>query len=159
MSTVSGVSSGSSDPTNSTTSATTATLPQQALGEDDFLKLLAQQFQSQDPLKPMDDTSFISQMAQFTSLQQTSDMSKNITSLLSNQQQATANSYLGHRVTVDTGNGTTDTGDVTEVDLSGSAPQLMVNGTGYPLTAVLSVQPGAIATNPSTTTPTTTTTP
>lgn len=161
MSTVSSITSGSSTPTSLTGSTTTVALPQKTLGQDDFLKLLAQQFQAQDPLQPMDNTAFIAQMAQFSSLQQSSDMDKNITSLLADQQKATANSYLGHRVTVNKSDGTMDTGDVTSIDLSGTTPQLMVNGTGYPVSAVVTVEPGALSTTstpaPATTTTTTTT--
>lgn len=155
MSTVSSVSSNSPSAAAAGTTTPTATLPQQALGQDDFLKLLAQQFQSQDPLKPMDDTSFISQMAQFSSLQETSAMAKTLASMQSAQQVTAANSYLGHSVTVDNGSGATDTGDVTAIDTSGSSPKLIVNGNAYDLSAVLQVQPGAITTNPSSTTPTT----
>lgn len=157
MSTVSSVSS--STPSAATGTTTPTVLPQQTLGQDDFLKLLAQQFQSQDPMKPMDDTSFISQMAQFSSLQETSAMAKTLSSMQTGQQIATANSYLGHNVTVDNGNGGTDTGDVTAVDVSGSAPQLIVNGNPYNLSAVLKVQPSAITNAPAATTPSTTTTP
>jgi len=39
------------------------------LGEQDFLKLLIAQLQNQDPLSPQDNTQFVSQLAQFSSLQ------------------------------------------------------------------------------------------
>jgi flagellar basal-body rod modification protein FlgD len=132
-----------------TNSTSTGAVPQQQLGQDDFLKLLAQQFQSQDPLKPMDDTSFIAQMAQFSALQQSSTMSKTLTAMQTDQQRATANSYLGHRVTVDVGDGTTASGDVTAIDNSGSSPTLVVNGNAYALSSVLRVEPAAISNNPS----------
>lgn len=44
--------------------------PVQNLGKDEFLMLLATQMSNQDPLEPMEDTDFIAQMAQFTSLEQ-----------------------------------------------------------------------------------------
>jgi flagellar basal-body rod modification protein FlgD len=115
------------------------------LGVNDFMKLLATQFQQQDPLKPMDDTAFIAQTAQFTSLQQTSTLVQQITQLNAAQGLATANSYLGRNVTVDLGKGKTASGEVTAIDASGSEPQLIVNGTSYPASSVLRVEPGTAA--------------
>src|SRR2546422_149343 len=149
MSTISAVSSSNSSLT-APTSATSSVSNSKTLGVNDFMKLLATQFQQQDPLKPMDDTAFIAQTAQFTGLQQTTTLVQQITQLATNQNLATANSYLGRQVTVDAGHGATAAGIVSAVDASGSAPQIILNGQAYPLSAVLRVEPGAIS--PTTTT-------
>lgn len=44
------------------------------LGKNDFLNLLVTQLKYQDPLNPMDDKSFIAQMAQFSTLEQMQNM-------------------------------------------------------------------------------------
>ena len=131
------------DPTE--TAATTASrIPQKTLGQNDFLKLLAKQFQTQDPMKPMEDTAFIAQMAQFSSLEQSKTMSNDMAAIRADQQRTAANSYLGHRVTVDAGKGSTEFGDVTAIDASGAEPKLVVNGKFFPLSAVLLVEPGTV---------------
>jgi flagellar basal-body rod modification protein FlgD len=125
-------------------SASASRIPQKTLGQNDFLKLLAKQFQTQDPMKPMEDTAFIAQMAQFSSLEQSKTMANDMAGLRTDQQRTAANSYLGHRVTVDTGKGQTETGDVTGVDARGATPQLVINGKFYPLSSVLLVERGNV---------------
>ncbi|WP_082340024.1 flagellar hook assembly protein FlgD [Lysinibacillus sp. FJAT-14222] len=63
------------------------------LGKDAFLQLLITQLQHQDPTNPMDDREFISQMAQFSSLEQMQNMTKTMESLLASQQQTQLMSY------------------------------------------------------------------
>ncbi len=121
--------------------STVSRLPQKQLGQGDFLKLLAAQFQAQDPMKPMEDTAFIAQMAQFSSLEQSSALAKDMAALRADQLRVTANSYLGHRVTVDVGEGKTASGDVTAVDSSGTEPRLVVGGKSFSLSSVLRVEP------------------
>ncbi|HBT71815.1 MAG TPA: flagellar hook assembly protein FlgD [Lysinibacillus sp.] len=63
------------------------------LGKDAFLQLLITQLQHQDPTNPMDDREFISQMAQFSSLEQMQNMTKTMESLLASQQQTQMMNY------------------------------------------------------------------
>lgn len=127
-----------------------ARVPKKVLDQEDFLKLLAVQFQRQDPMKPMEDTAFISQMAQFSSLEQASQTRKD-------QQMMTSTTYLGRTVTVEDGLGHQVTGVVSAVDNSGSAPALVINGTNYPLKSVKRVEPaGTTPTDPTPTVPSTT---
>ncbi len=50
----------------------------QTLGKDDFLQLLVTKLQYQDPLNPASDEDFIAQLAQFSSLEQMSNISDGI---------------------------------------------------------------------------------
>lgn len=128
----------------STSTNTTANrVPQKSLGQEDFLKLLTVQLSKQDPMKPMEDTSFIAQMAQFSSLQQAETMSKNITDLKSSADFSSASSMLGRHVTVTTTNGDV-TGDVTGVDATTGTPQLVIGGKSYPLSTVTRIESAAL---------------
>jgi flagellar basal-body rod modification protein FlgD len=143
---------------NPVTSSTSTAVPasttpsaQSTLTTQDFLQLLANQMQNQDPLKPMDDSAYLAQMAQFTSLQQMNTLSSTVSTMSNSQQQLAAVSYIGATVTMSNGNNGTVSGQVTSVDTSGTMPQLMVNGAPYPLTSLLSVSPApALATTPAT---------
>lgn len=72
------------------------------LGKDEFLKLLITQLQSQDPLNPTQDTEFVAQLAQFSSLEQLQNVNSTLGGLTAAQDrmaatQATA--MLGREVT------------------------------------------------------------
>jgi flagellar basal-body rod modification protein FlgD len=52
------------------------------LGENAFLQLLVTQLQHQDPMQPQDDSQFLAQLAQFSSLEQLTQISNSIQQLV-----------------------------------------------------------------------------
>ncbi|WP_219836663.1 flagellar hook capping FlgD N-terminal domain-containing protein [Paenibacillus sp. R14(2021)] len=67
-----------------------------SLGKDDFLRILVTQLQNQDPMQPLQDKDFIAQMAQFTSVEQLTNMSDQLTMLRQNL--GTASSMIGKNI-------------------------------------------------------------
>ena len=63
---------------NQLSAKASAAKSQEALGKDDFLKLMMLQMKHQDPLNPMDNQAMLSQMAQFSSLEQMSNLNSNL---------------------------------------------------------------------------------
>ena len=118
------------------------------LGVNDFLKLITVQLTSQDPLKPMEDTQFISQMASFTSLEQMQNLSKDFASFTSQQKTRSAQDYLGKTVTVATVAGNI-TGPVTKVSFQDGLALLSVGGGEFDSADVNSVSATPAAPAPS----------
>ena len=119
---------------NGVTSSDTISGTQQTLSQNDFLQLLVTQMQNQDPLNPQSDTEMAAQMAQFTSLQQSSAMSGSLAMLQ-------ANSLIGSTVSLQVDSQTTTSGEVQGVVMQNGAPQVIVNGLTYGLNQVLAVIP------------------
>lgn len=71
------------------------------MGKDGFLKLLSFQLQNQDPIKPMDQKQFASDLAQFSQLEQLTNMNSKFDKLGSNASQETkfyGASFLGKEI-------------------------------------------------------------
>jgi len=71
--------------TASSNSSTSSAIPTQTLDQNDFMKLLMAQLQNQDPTQPVDDTQFASELAQFSSLQQLTDIGTTLDTMLTAQ--------------------------------------------------------------------------
>jgi flagellar basal-body rod modification protein FlgD len=106
-----------------------ATVSGPALGKDDFLKLLVGQLKNQDPMNPSSDTDFIAQMAQFSQLEQTTNMAQANTQLIQMQRGQRAVQLLGKTVTyADPVTGAPATGAVERVEWTRGEPSLTVAG-------------------------------
>jgi flagellar basal-body rod modification protein FlgD len=138
MSTVDAVSS-----TSNQAAATGAErMPKQVLGQEDFLKLLTVQFASQDPLKPMEDTAFIAQMANFSSLELMGDLNTSMARLSSSQQLSAAQMILGKQVEVldPESAGGKASGVVTAVWMDGDKTMISMDGKDYDFASVSRIE-------------------
>lgn len=118
---------------------TNSRTPSSELDKDDFLKLLTTQLKNQDPMNPMEDTQFISQMAQFSSLEQMLNIQNKVDDVakaLSGNSSTQAMMYLGTTVTAKNGQGDTVTGLVNMVGFDEGTPYLRVGDKAFTLDEV-----------------------
>lgn len=109
----------------------------QSLGKDDFLKLLIVQMQNQDPTDPMDNTEFIAQMAEFSTLEQMTNMNSNFENLNSMLTSNNAMGTIGKKVDINLGDATTS--GVVQAVTYGNAPQVKVGNMYYDLNKISAV--------------------
>ncbi|MBD8679353.1 flagellar hook assembly protein FlgD [Sphingomonas sp. CFBP 13720] len=96
------------------------------LGFDALLKIILTQLTYQDPLKPMDNFQFVSQLAQFSQVQQVQTTNDRLESLMAVQATNQATGLLGRRVDVAAGAATLS-GVVTAVALSGGVATVTID--------------------------------
>ena len=116
-----------------------ARVPMKTLGQDEFLQLLVVQMRNQDPMKPMSDTEFIAQMAQFSNLEQTKEMSGDIAKLRQSTAFNQGTALMGKQVRLLSGENTFTKGIVTDLTVKDGEVSLIVNGKTYELGQVVSV--------------------
>src|SRR3954469_13837086 len=80
-----------------------------------LLQIILTQLTYQDPLKPLDNFQFVSQLAQFSQLQQSQTLNDRISTLLSAQSASQATSLLGRTVDYSNASGATGSGAVQSV--------------------------------------------
>ena len=99
------------------------------LGKDDFLRLLTTQLQHQDPMNPQDDMAFIGQMAQFSALEQTTNMAQALERNGTSQQVAQSVALIGHEVDAASPTGATITGTVDSVNIADGSIVINIGST------------------------------
>ncbi|PKM77665.1 MAG: hypothetical protein CVU90_06185 [Firmicutes bacterium HGW-Firmicutes-15] len=128
--------------TTSTTTDTTKT-DKNALGKDDFLKLLVTQLKYQDPLEPMDNSEFIAQMATFSSLEQMNNLNTNFIQLSTDFNYYMVNNFalqqttgmvamIGQEVSYQNPDSTDENGNVVKDILTGTISSVLMKD-GIPL--------------------------
>ena len=108
--------------------------PKGTLGQNDFLKLMIAQLQAQNPLQPANTNEFMSELAQFTQVEQ-------MTNLASANELSSAVSLIGRTVVYSSQNGLRGTGTVDSAQASSTGTTVTVEGvSGIPLTAITEVR-------------------
>ena len=130
-------------------SVTSAT--NEELDRDAFLQLLVTQMQHQDPLEPMDNSQMVSELAQFSSLEQMENLNSSFESLAGQFEVLTgsfdqlnfmsAQGLLGKYVEGVTSEGAITRGTVDSVALDGSIVVLSIEGERVPMPGVLAIAP------------------
>jgi flagellar basal-body rod modification protein FlgD len=119
------------------------------INQDAFIKLFLTQLQFQDPLQPLDNSQFLAQLAEFSNLQQSQQISQNTNDQLAIDATTQAVGLLNHKVTVQGQDASLPPliGDVTAIAFTTAGAQLTItdaNGqvsTGILLSQVSLVQP------------------
>ncbi|MFK3943572.1 flagellar hook assembly protein FlgD [Pseudomonas monteilii] len=97
---------------SSNKSASLTGASEKALGKDAFLQLLVTQMQHQNPLDPQDNSEFVAQLAQFSSLEGISSLNESVTSIsgaLGSSRALQASSLVGRSVVVQNDKAVVDT--------------------------------------------------
>ena len=118
--------------TTNTASASSAQASSLPITQNQFLQMLMTELQNQNPMNPnsSDPMSFVTELAQFTSVEQETNTAESTATIASGQNTASAIALLGHTVNyTDPTTGATDTGTVQSVEISSSGPTLTIDGT------------------------------
>lgn len=107
--------------------------------QDQFLKLLVAQVQNQNPLDPVSDTEFISQLASFNQLSSLQTLNANFSQLLQYQQLGEGSNLIGKTVTYKDTNGQPQTGKVSGVTSDGTNIALTIGSASVGLGSITKV--------------------
>ena len=112
----------------------------QILGKDAFLKLFLAQLENQNPWEPLDNSEFITQMAQFASLEELSNLNTNFDLMLKLEYIAQAVQLIDRKVEAsDPKTGEIIQGRVEEVEWKEGTPYALIGDKSVPLTSITKI--------------------
>jgi flagellar basal-body rod modification protein FlgD len=114
------------------TTSTTSTSSTKSVGKDEFMKLLLAQLKNQDPLEPMKGTDFAAQLAQFSSLEQLTNLNSSLEAQGTNQMMlgyAQSVNMIGKEAVANSGNSIVTNGQTAELNynLSSNAQSVTIS--------------------------------
>ncbi|AEF94639.1 flagellar hook capping protein [Desulfotomaculum nigrificans CO-1-SRB] len=117
--------------------------PVKTLDKDAFLQIMVAQLKYQDPTSPMDNDKMIEQIAQFTTLEQITNLNSNFEKLYSLQQLGYGSSLIGYGVTLQNGDENIS-GTVQKVTMDATGVKIWVADKPYDLSQITSVEKGSV---------------
>lgn len=126
----------STSSSTSTDTSTAAAAKSNTLNYNDFLKLMIAQMKNQDPLNPTDSTQYMSQIAQFSTVEQTINTNSKLDQLLVNSNISQASTMIG--LVLKASDGTTGTIQSVRIDSSGSTA-ILTSGKEVPIGAGVTI--------------------
>ena len=119
-------------PAATSTTAANSSSSSMPINQNQFLQMLMTELQNQNPMNPnsSDPMSFVTELAQFTSVEQQTDTAQSTATLATGQSTASAVALIGKTVNyTDPTSGASETGTVQAVDINSAGPTLTINGT------------------------------
>ncbi len=116
--------------TNNPPGTTSRSSDNTTISKDEFLQLMMAELQHQDPLgaSSSDPMQYVTELAQFTALEQETNTAQSTAQSAAEQHTTAALALLGHTVTYTDSSGATASGIVQKVDFTAAGPTLTVNG-------------------------------
>ncbi len=111
-----------------------------SVDQNQFLTLLVNELQNQDPTTPVDETQTLSQLAQFSQLQETTTLNSTLTANQAFSNVAQSATLIGKTVSTATSTDAGISGVVSSVSLSSGTTYLQVGGQNVDASTVTSIQ-------------------
>lgn len=126
----------------STLSSVSSALPSATLDQQQYLQLMVTQLQNQDPLDPISDTDFISQLSQFATQAGIEQLNTSFSNMLSLQQLTQGANLVGLNVVYQApgSSSAVQTGTVTGVTINQGQLQAVIQGQSIPISNIQGIQ-------------------
>lgn len=114
--------------------------PQSQLSQEEFYKIMVAELTNQDPLNPLDNQDFLSQVSSLQSLELTNRLSDGIEALIFQQSLGAASSLIGREIKAVADEGIVVTGRVQKVAIQGDTVRLALeDGRQVPFRSVVEI--------------------
>lgn len=133
-------------------SGTQSSASKNSMDQNTFFKILSAQLQYQDPTQAADTTAYISQLAQFSALEQMSNLNNSFKKMMSIQNIQLGSDLIGKEVSINDGSDSGLSGVVDGFVIEDGTVQLSVGGKYYTIDKVMAAREKASASTAASTT-------